>query len=248
MGPPVSTHERLAESIVDAKFVARALRGLPAAFELMPAGSEARFVPINTNVNWASGRAKRALDLIVAVPALVVLAPLLALIAVLIRIDSPGPVFFRQQRSGVCGTTFRIFKFRTMHVLEDGDTVMQARRGDARVTRLGCWLRTYSLDELPQLLNVIRGEMSLVGPRPHARAHDVLYSGLVRDYRHRHAVKPGLTGWAQVNGLRGPTPTLESMVRRIECDLWYARRASFALDLMILARTPYEVLLKRNAY
>jgi lipopolysaccharide/colanic/teichoic acid biosynthesis glycosyltransferase len=135
-----------------------------------------------------------------------------------------------------------------MHVLEDGDQVAQASRDDARVTRAGGFLRQTSLDELPQLLNVIRGEMSLVGPRPHAIAHDRHYGAIIRDYRARQSVKPGITGWAQVNGFRGETPTVDIMRGRIECDVWYARHCSVLLDLKILLLTVGVVLNRRNAY
>jgi lipopolysaccharide/colanic/teichoic acid biosynthesis glycosyltransferase len=146
-------------------------------------------------------------------------------------------VLFRQTRKGLNGRTFRIYKFRTMRVLEDGAVVRQATRGDARVTRIGRILRSTSLDELPQLLNVLSGEMALVGPRPHALAHDEFYSREISGYDQRFRVKPGITGWAQVNGARGETPTLDHMRRRIELDLWYVQHKSIALDLTILART-----------
>jgi putative colanic acid biosysnthesis UDP-glucose lipid carrier transferase len=243
----VSTHQQPAGGLDDAGYVSGALAVLPSIIAFLPAGSEAFFLPINTNANWASGPAKRALDLILAVPLLLLLAPLLAVLAILVRLDSRGPVFFRQRRSGICGSSFEILKFRTMHVLENGASVVQAREGDPRITRVGRWLRRYSLDELPQLLNVLAGDMSLVGPRPHARAHDTYYADLIRDYGHRHAVKPGMTGWAQINGYRGPTPRLEDMSRRVEFDLWYARHAGLALDLAILLRTPLEILRPRNA-
>ena len=244
----MSIHQNLsAPAFTDAEVVSLALAGLPSMIDFLPTGSEARLVAVNTDANWGCGAAKRALDLVVAVPALLVLAPLFALIALLVRLDSGGPVLFRQRRAGICGRDFDILKFRTMHVLENGDTVVQAREGDPRATRVGRWLRRYSLDELPQLINVVRGDMSLVGPRPHARAHDAYYSALIRNYRHRYAVKPGMTGWAQINGLRGPTPTVDLMARRIEHDLWYARNTNFALDLEILLRTPFEVFRHRNA-
>ncbi len=243
----MSIHERYSDSAVLDGVIANALDSVAEIAAFLPTGSQARFVAVNTNVNWASGTAKRVLDLIIGIPALALLAPLLLLIAVLVRLDSPGPVFFRQRRSGLGGRSFGILKFRTMNVLEDGECVVQARPGDERTTRIGGWLRAYSLDELPQLLNVVLGDMSLVGPRPHARAHDAYYSALIPQYRHRMAVKPGLTGWAQVNGLRGPTPTLDIMSRRVDFDVWYARHASFGLDLEILFRTPLEVLRRRNA-
>jgi putative colanic acid biosynthesis UDP-glucose lipid carrier transferase len=132
--------------------------------------------------------------------------------------------------------------------MEDGDAVIQVREDDDRITRVGRWLRRTSLDELPQFLNVLVGDMSIVGPRPHAVAHDRYYGALIEDYAVRHRVKPGITGWAQIHGLRGATPTVECMQARVRHDLWYARHASFMLDIEILARTPYAVLAQRNAY
>jgi lipopolysaccharide/colanic/teichoic acid biosynthesis glycosyltransferase len=157
-------------------------------------------------------------------------------------------VLFCQTRRGLAGRPFTIVKFRTMSVLENGASVVQATQNDPRVTRAGRTLRKASLDELPQLLNVIKGEMSLVGPRPHALAHDDYYGELIEDYALRQRVKPGITGWAQIHGLRGETPTLESMRRRVLLDVWYARKADLVLDLEILLRTPFEVLRQRNAH
>jgi putative colanic acid biosynthesis UDP-glucose lipid carrier transferase len=191
---------------------------------------------------------KRAFDLALALPLFVLLAPAMLAVAILIRIDSKGPAIFRQTRLGRDGKPFQIVKFRTMTVIEDGDNVTQVRKGDARVTRIGRWLRRSSLDELPQFINVIAGDMSLVGPRPHAIVHDRLYSTLIENYQLRQLVKPGITGWAQVNGFRGETPDVEDMRGRVTLDIWYARRANFALDLKILLRTPFEVLRQRNAY
>lgn len=193
-------------------------------------------------------RAKRALDLFVAVPALILLAPLMLTIAATIALDSRGPVFFRQTRTGQGGKLFDIYKFRTMHVCENGERIMQARANDPRVTRIGRFLRRTSLDELPQLINVITGEMSLIGPRPHALAHDKLYASLIDNYVLRQAVKPGISGWAQINGHRGETPTVESMHARVEHDLWYARNQSFALDIKILFRTAYTILRRADAW
>ncbi|MDF0494673.1 exopolysaccharide biosynthesis polyprenyl glycosylphosphotransferase [Bradyrhizobium yuanmingense] len=191
---------------------------------------------------------KRTIDVIGAGLALVMLAPLLALTAVAIKLDSPGPVFFRQQRCGFNGRIFLIRKFRTMRVLEDGPVILQANRADRRVTRVGKWLRRLSFDELPQLLNVLDGSMSLVGPRPHAVAHDSEFDKLVRNYALRHRVRPGLTGWAQVHGCRGATPTAVMVETRVQYDLWYIDNWSLGLDLAILLRTPVEVLRGRNAY
>ena len=191
---------------------------------------------------------KRALDIVLATALLVFLSPILVLIAVLIKCDSAGPVLFRQMRTGYRGQLFRIFKFRTMRVLEDGPVVMQASREDHRVTRIGGILRRSSLDELPQLLNVLTGDMSLVGPRPHAVAHDKSYALQIPDYILRQHVLPGITGWAQVNGFRGETSTIDAMYRRVEHDIWYARNCSLFLDVQIMFRTFLEVMRARNAY
>jgi Undecaprenyl-phosphate glucose phosphotransferase len=195
------------------------------------------------------GRAiKRAMDIVLSAGLILFFAPLLLAISVTIMCDSSGPILFRQRRSGYQGRPFRILKFRTMTVMEDGDVPDQVSKNDRRVTRVGRILRKYSLDELPQLINVLRGEMSLIGPRPHALAHDALYSKQIENYEIRQHVKPGITGWAQVHGLRGETQTLDLMYRRIEFDCWYAKNCSVLLDLRILARTILEVLRPRNAY
>ncbi|MBN9600199.1 MAG: undecaprenyl-phosphate glucose phosphotransferase [Afipia sp.] len=192
--------------------------------------------------------AKRCIDIVFAGTGLLVLLPLLAVVAVAIKLDSPGPVLFRQRRCGFNGKCFQIYKFRTMSVLEDGATITQAQCGDSRITPLGRWLRRTSADELPQLLNVLEGSMSLVGPRPHAVAHDTQFDKVVRNYAFRRRVKPGLTGWAQVHGYRGPTPTPEDIERRVEHDLWYIDNWSFGLDLAIMLQTVVEVARSRNAY
>lgn len=191
---------------------------------------------------------KRLLDIAVSLLALVILTPLLALASLAIVLDSRGPLLFAQRRTGLNGKTFPILKFRSMHVMEDGADVTQAVQGDARVTRIGRIIRKLSIDELPQLFNVLAGDMSLVGPRPHAVAHDDYYGAAISNYAVRFQVKPGITGWAQVNGARGATPTLDIMQARIDLDEWYVRNADFALDLLILARTPLEVLRTRNAH
>lgn len=185
---------------------------------------------------------KRCLDVGVALFALVLLTPLLLTVAVLIKLDSPGAIIFRQSRRGFNGKPFEIWKFRTMTVCEDGETVRQATRRDARITRIGRFLRMTSIDELPQLWNVLRGDMSLVGPRPHAVAHDNYYDELISKYVYRHHMKPGLTGWAQVNGFRGETPTIDLMEKRVEYDVWYVGNWSIWLDLKIMARTASAVL------
>jgi putative colanic acid biosynthesis UDP-glucose lipid carrier transferase len=191
---------------------------------------------------------KRAFDIVVAGTALVALMPLLALVAIVTKLDSPGPVIFRQTRRGLNGKPFHILKFRTMTVLEDGDTIKQAVRSDKRVTRVGLWWRRTSIDELPQLINVLRGEMSIVGPRPHAAAHDNHFDQLIANYALRHRMKPGITGYAQVKGLRGETPTVEAMQRRVDLDLWYIDNWSFLFDFAIVLRTVVEIVRGQNAY
>ncbi|BCB21242.1 undecaprenyl-phosphate glucose phosphotransferase [Bosea sp. ANAM02] len=181
--------------------------------------------------------AKRCVDIVIAVSGLLLLAPLLVMTAAIIRLSGPGPILFKQMRNGFNNQPFKILKFRSMRVLEDGAVVRQASRRDDRVTAVGRWLRRLSIDELPQLWNVLRGEMSIVGPRPHAMAHDEHYERLIGDYPYRQQVKPGLTGWAQVNGSRGETPTTESMAERVKLDLWYVENASVWLDIRIIVRT-----------
>jgi len=195
-----------------------------------------------------NGLVKRASDLLIASAILLLIAPLLAACAVGVRMSSPGPVFFRQRRYGVDGREIVVYKFRTMRVLEDGATVVQATRDDPRVTRFGAFLRRYSLDELPQFVNVLQGRMSVVGPRPHAVAHNEMYRKLIRGYMFRHKVKPGITGLAQVNGFRGETATLERMKGRVEHDLAYLRNWSLLLDLKIIVMTIAVVLRSENAY
>lgn len=192
--------------------------------------------------------AKRCIDLVLAATTIVLLAPLLLVSAVAIRIDSRGPALFRQKRVGFSGRVFRIYKFRTMTVLDDGPEMRQATANDVRVTRVGRWLRRTSIDELPQLFNVITGDMSLVGPRPHATAHDSEFDALIGNYALRHHVKPGITGCAQVRGFRGETSTLALMQARVEHDLWYIDNWSLALDLKVMLATIREVIRSRNAY
>ena len=170
------------------------------------------------------------------------------LTALAVKLETQGPVLFRQQRSGFNAKRFMIFKFRTMTVMEDGDGVTQATRNDARITNLGAVLRSTSIDELPQLFNVLLGDMSLVGPRPHAVAHDGYYGKLLSDYAFRHHVKPGITGWAQIHGYRGGTSQVALMKKRLDFDLWYIDNWHLWLDLVILVRTCLEVVRHRNAY
>ncbi len=195
-----------------------------------------------------AGLLKRASDLAIAGMALVVLAPLMSVLAVAVKLSSPGPVIFRQRRYGLDGQEIIVYKFRSMTVVEDGPTIVQAQRGDARITRLGAFMRRTSLDELPQFINVLQGRMSVVGPRPHAVAHNELYRTQIRSYMVRHKVRPGITGWAQVNGLRGETQSLERMQARVRLDLEYLRRWSLGLDLVIIARTVRLIFKDSAAY
>ncbi|BAQ15685.1 undecaprenyl-phosphate glucose phosphotransferase [Methyloceanibacter caenitepidi] len=190
---------------------------------------------------------KRAFDFVAASAVLTLISPLLALFAVLIKLDSPGPVLFRQHRLGFNQRAFQIYKFRTMSVTEDGEAVNQVVKGDSRVTRVGRFLRRWNFDELPQLINVVRGEMSLVGPRPHAVTHDRDFELRVASYARRHNIKPGITGWAQVNGYRGPTDSLDKIAGRVEHDLYYIDNWSFLLDFSVLVRTIVSPKAYRNA-
>jgi putative colanic acid biosynthesis UDP-glucose lipid carrier transferase len=195
-----------------------------------------------------NGVLKRASDIVFALILIALLWPLMLAIAIGVRLSSPGPIIFKQRRYGLYGERIFVYKFRTMRVCEDDDAVTQARRDDPRVTPFGRFLRRTSLDELPQLFNVLGGSMSLVGPRPHAVAHNEEYRKLIDGYMLRHKVRPGITGWAQVNGFRGETESLEKMKRRVEYDLHYLRNWSLALDIAILLRTARIILTDKNAY
>jgi len=191
---------------------------------------------------------KRFFDLLFASLALVALTPLLAIVAILIKLDGPGPIFFVQRRYGFNQQPFRIIKFRTMRTLEDGAVIAQTTRDDPRLTRIGRWLRRWNIDEIPQLFNVLAGDMSLVGPRPHALSHDHDYERRISLYARRHNVKPGITGWAQINGYRGEIDSDEKIRKRVEYDLFYIDNWSLWLDLKIIARTVLSRAAYRNAY
>jgi putative colanic acid biosynthesis UDP-glucose lipid carrier transferase len=194
------------------------------------------------------GVAKRLTDIVLSVAILLLLLPLLALIAVLVRLSSPGPVIFKQRRYGLDGREIAVYKFRTMTVTEDGEQIRQASKTDNRITRIGGVLRRSSLDELPQLINVLQGRMSLVGPRPHAVAHNEEYRKLIKGYMVRHKVLPGITGLAQVNGCRGETSQLEEMEARVNYDLDYLRRWTPMLDIKIILMTVVKVFRDDKAY
>ena len=202
---------------------------------------ESPFTGINSMI-------KRGSDIVLASIIQLMLLPVMLGIAIAIKATSPGPVIFRQRRYGLDGEEIIVYKFRSMTVCEDGARVVQATKDDQRITRIGAFLRKTSLDELPQFFNVLQGRMSIVGPRPHAVAHNELYRKQIKGYMLRHKVRPGITGWAQVNGLRGETDTLDKMEARIAYDLDYLKRWSLALDLWIIVRTFKVVLMRDNAY
>lgn len=194
------------------------------------------------------GMIKRAEDIVVGSLMLLALAVPMLMIALVIKRTSVGPVLFRQRRHGEDGVEIEVYKFRSMTTQDNGPHVQQAQKNDPRITPVGAFLRRTSLDELPQLINVVKGEMSLVGPRPHAIAHNALYRTKILEYMRRHKVKPGITGWAQVNGLRGETDTLDKMVARVEHDLAYIRAWSLWLDVKILLLTVFGRKVRQNAY
>lgn len=202
---------------------------------------ETPFTETSATVKWCS-------DILISAFILILISPVLLLIALAIKLDSPGPIIFKQRRYGLDGEEILVYKFRSMSVCEDGGTIQQAQKNDQRITRVGAFLRKTSLDELPQFINVLQGRMSIVGPRPHAVAHNELYRSLIKGYMIRHKVKPGITGWAQVNGFRGETDTLDKMQSRINCDLDYLRHWSLKLDLKIILRTVLVVFKDHAAY
>ncbi len=195
---------------------------------------------------WGASLFKRLFDVIVGLTSLMVLLPFLLTIGLLTKLSSEGPALFRQQRRGLNGKLFTIYKFRTMSVLEDGHLARQAQLNDPRVTKIGRILRKLSIDELPQLLNIVFGDMSIVGPRPHAPAQDSEFSNIIPEYMNRYSVKPGLTGLAQVEGARGETSTTESMQKRVDLDIQYIIEADLILDLKIIARTAFMIFFRPN--
>ena len=195
-----------------------------------------------------NGVLKRASDIVLSLLILLLVSPVMLVIMLAVRFGSPGPAIFKQRRYGLDGEQIVVYKFRSMAVTEDGNKIQQARKHDARVTRLGGFLRKTSLDELPQFINVLQGRMSIVGPRPHAVAHNELYRTLIKGYMVRHKVRPGITGWAQVNGQRGETDTLEKMQSRIDYDLDYLRNWSLKLDLVVILKTVRLVFKDSSAY
>jgi putative colanic acid biosynthesis UDP-glucose lipid carrier transferase len=201
-----------------------------------------------TPFTGSNGLLKRSSDILLSLLILTLISPLLVIIALAVKFTSPGNIIFKQRRYGLGGEEIIVYKFRSMTVCEDGGTIQQAQKNDRRITPVGAFLRKTSLDELPQFFNVLQGRMSIVGPRPHAVAHNELYRKLIKGYMVRHKVKPGITGWAQVNGLRGETETLDKMQARIEYDLDYLRHWSLGLDLKIIFMTVGVVFKDQYAY
>ncbi|UVW29922.1 undecaprenyl-phosphate glucose phosphotransferase [Massilia sp. H6] len=252
---PISAQPRIRRLIDELKDTTASVYFLPDVyvFDLMQARfdtvggmpviaiSETPFMGFNSVI-------KRGSDIVIGGIILLLLAPLMAVTALAVKLTSPGPVIFRQRRYGLYGEEIYVYKFRSMNVTEDGADVVQASKNDGRVTRIGSFLRRTSLDELPQFFNVLQGRMSLVGPRPHAVAHNEQYRKLIKGYMLRHKVRPGITGWAQVNGLRGETATLDKMEARIQYDLDYLRNWSLWLDLWIILKTVKVVLKRENAH
>lgn len=239
------------------------LRTVPVRIDLVPNSVVWQFpsinmerlsgVPVltiaNGRVDQQMGLLKRIEDLVISTLMLVMVSPLLALIALAIKLDSPGPVIFRQRRHGFNNQVFEVYKFRSMTAGDSASTVVkQATKGDVRITRIGKFIRRTSLDELPQLFNVLLGHMSIVGPRPHAVQHNLDFGAIISEYFGRHNVKPGITGWAQVNGFRGETDTVEKMHRRVEHDLHYIEHWSLMLDLRIITMTGFAVWFQKTAY
>jgi Undecaprenyl-phosphate glucose phosphotransferase len=251
------------ERMSNVQWVARRLRVLPLPVTLAPFGALAQLFQRSRHdigdtvaielqraaLSPAEQAVKRGVDIIVSLVGLICFSPILLAAAIAIRLESPGPALFRQTRHGFNGRPFGMYKLRSMTVMENGDVVLrQAQKRDERITRIGRWLRRLSIDELPQLINVLIGEMSIVGPRPHASAHERYFTSAVEKYAFRHHVKSGITGWAQVCGARGETDTLDKVRRRVELDLWYINNWSIWLDFSIMVRTVFVVLSGENAH
>lgn len=251
---PISMQPRIRALLADLSDATASIYVVPdlSAFDLMQARlGEVRGLPLiavrETPFCGMAGVQKRAMDILLSAVALILVSPVMLVAALAVWQSSPGPILFRQRRYGLDGRPFFVWKFRTMTVCEDGD-IQQARRNDPRVTRIGRLLRRSSLDELPQLFNVLGGSMSVVGPRPHAVAHNEHYRKLVTGYMLRHKVRPGITGLAQIHGLRGETDNLDAMCQRVQMDIEYLKHWSPGLDLFILVRTALLVFGDRKAY
>lgn len=252
---PISNSQRIRDLLADLRDTTATIYFVPDVFgfdliqaKVVDLNGLPALVICDTPLKGTNAWAKRAVDLLGSVAALLVLLPLMVATATAIKFSSPGPVIFKQRRYGLNGDAITVYKFRTMTVMEDGAQVRQAGRDDRRVTRVGRLLRATSIDELPQLWNVLIGNMSLVGPRPHAVAHNEQYRRQISGYMVRHKVLPGITGWAQIHGYRGETDTLDKMAARVRYDLEYLMNWSLALDLKILLKTVFVILGQKNAY
>ena len=252
---PMATQPRILSLLDDLKDTTASIYFVPDIFvtdliqgRLDDVGGTPVVAVCDTPFTGLSGIAKRLFDVLASSLILLLIAPLLLVLAIGVKLSSPGPVIFRQRRYGLDGREIIVYKFRSMTCCDDGAVVRQAARNDARVTPLGAFLRRNSLDELPQFVNVLQGRMSIVGPRPHAVAHNETYRKLIKGYMVRHKVKPGITGWAQVNGCRGETDTIEKMEQRIRYDLEYLRNWSLSFDLWIMIKTALVVFRDRNAF
>lgn len=241
---PMSSHPRILKLLDDLKDTTASIYFVPDIFVtdlIQGRVSDVNGIPVvsvcETPFTGMDGFIKRTADILFSLAVLILISPILLVIALGVKLTSPGPIIFKQRRYGLDGQQILVYKFRSMTVTEDGVTVTQATRNDQRITPLGAFLRKTSLDELPQFINVLQGRMSVVGPRPHAVAHNEEYRKLIKGYMVRHKVKPGITGWAQVNGFRGETDTLEKMEQRVHYDLEYLRNWSPRLDMLIVAKT-----------
>jgi Undecaprenyl-phosphate glucose phosphotransferase len=239
---------RLSEIPINVHVVPRDSMDLLATSRIAEFGNVITFQVSSTPLSGAELLIKRGFDMISSIAGLILLSPIFLFAGIAIKLDSPGPAFFRQTRHGYNKQTIKVIKFRTMTTLEDGNHFQQVRRNDDRVTRIGGILRRTNIDELPQLINVLMGDMSIVGPRPHATAHNEMFEGRLMPFARRHNVKPGITGWAQVNGARGETDTLEKMRQRIEYDLYYIDNWSFLFDIKIIVMTLFSKRSYVNAY
>lgn len=251
---PMSSHPRILKLLDDLKDTTASIYFVPDIFVtdlIQGRVSDVNGIPVvsvcETPFTGVDGVIKRTADFLFSLFVLLLISPILLAIALAVKVTSPGPIIFKQRRYGLDGQEILVYKFRSMTVTEDGGTVTQATKNDQRITPLGAFLRKTSLDELPQFINVLQGRMSVVGPRPHAIAHNEEYRKLIKGYMVRHKVKPGITGWAQVNGFRGETDTLEKMEQRVRYDLEYLRNWSPRLDMLIVAKTAWLTIVGQDS-
>ncbi|MDR3088152.1 MAG: undecaprenyl-phosphate glucose phosphotransferase [Azoarcus sp.] len=252
---PMATQPRILNLLDDLKDTTASIYFVPDIFvtdiiqgRFGSAGSMPVVAVCETPFTGFDGLLKRSSDIVLSFFFLLLLLPLMLILAICVKLSSPGPVIFKQRRYGLDGREILVYKFRSMTVCDDGDVIKQATKNDQRITRFGAFIRKTSMDELPQFVNVLQGRMSIVGPRPHAVSHNETYRKTIKGYMVRHKVKPGITGWAQINGCRGETETMDKMEKRIEYDLEYLRNWSLSLDLWIIAKTTFLILTDRNAY